>query len=105
MNQYLCILRARPTLLDDQTPEERAIIARHFEHLCRLDSAGRMLLAGRTLDAPPIGLVILLAPDQPAAQALVDQDPAVAAGLFTAEIRPYRIALADVPRTMPPPPT
>ena len=102
MNQFLCTLRARPTFLEDQTPEERAIIARHFQYLCRLTREGRVLLAGRTQDAPPVGLVILLAHDEPAARAMVDADPAVAAGNFTPELRPFRIALADVPQTLPP---
>lgn len=98
-DQYICFLRARPTFLDDATPDESAVISRHFAYLADLTRRGSVLLAGRTLDAPPIGIVILQAPTPQDAQAIVAADPAVAAAVFTAELRPYRVALANLPPT------
>lgn len=83
----------RPTFAEDASEEERGVIARHFAYLKALSDRGVVLLAGRTLDEPPLGLVILRAGDEAAARAVVDGDPAVAGGLFKAQIRPYRVAI------------
>lgn len=97
--EYLCFLRARPTFLEDRTPAEAAVIGQHFEYLKGLHGQGRAILFGRCLDAPPLGLVILMADSQEAAEAMMRADPAVVAGIFTAEVRAYKVALADVRRS------
>ncbi len=51
------------------------------------------MLAGRTTDDDPLGLVILRVADEAAARELVEADPAVAGGLMTAELRPFHTAL------------
>lgn len=102
-NHFLCVLRARETFLADRTPEEALTIAAHFDYLASLTRDGRVLLAGRCQDSPPVGIVVLQEDDERAARELVAADPAVAAGLFEAEIRPFRIAMADVPKVPPAP--
>jgi uncharacterized protein YciI len=92
--QWLVVLTPpRPTFADDASEEEQAAVGGHFAYLEELSERGVVLLAGRTLDAPPMGLVILQAVDLGAAWAMVEGDPAVAGGIFTAEVRPYRVAL------------
>ena len=72
------------------------MVGEHFAHLQRLLGRGELFLAGRTQeDENPMGLVILRAADLDAARAMMGNDPAVRAGVFRAEIRPYQIALLE----------
>jgi uncharacterized protein YciI len=77
------------------TPEEEVIVGRHFDYLKGLTERGVVLLAGRTLitDSASFGVIIFEAADEAAARRIVDEDPAVAARVFRAELFPFRIAL------------
>lgn len=83
----------RTTFVEDSTPEERAIIGEHFAYLQAKLASGELILVGRTQDSPPMGLAIFEATDEAAAQRFFEEDPAVAKGVFTGEVRPYHIAL------------
>lgn len=88
----------RPTRLEmlvESTPEEDALIEQHFEYLQRLTQAGVARLAGRTLtvDEGSFGIVIFWAEDEAAAREVMRSDPAVAAGVFAAQLFPFRTAL------------
>jgi uncharacterized protein YciI len=94
------LVRLRPTrfaLLTDSTPEEQAAVGRHFAYLQELTRQGIVHLAGRTtsVEEEGMGIVILSAPDEEQARALMESDPAVAAGVFTARLFPYRLALLN----------
>jgi uncharacterized protein YciI len=85
----------RPAILTaGPTAEESAIMTAHAEHLERLASQGVVLLAGRTLNTDPtcFGIVVFAAADLPAARAIMEGDPGVRAGLWHAELFPFRIA-------------
>lgn len=87
---------SRPEMLAaGATPADERAVGDHFEYLRELTEAGVVLLAGRTLNTDPsaFGIVIFRAADDAAARRVVDADPAVAAGVFRAELFPYRIAL------------
>lgn len=88
---YFCV-PSRPTFPDDATEAELAVVDRHFEYLKELLTRGRLILAGRCQDGPP-GIVIFEAKDANAARELMENDPAVQAGIFSAEVHPYRVAL------------
>jgi uncharacterized protein YciI len=69
----------------DGAARRQANRARHVAHLESLDRAGTLVYGGPIRDAADrsIGAVVVLdAPDLAAAQALVDQDPYVIAGVF-----------------------
>ena len=94
------LYRIQPTregLLIESTPDEDAIVSDHFEYLRTLTEQGIVLLAGRTLtrDAASHGLVVFRAESENAARALMNGDPAVAAGVFRAELFPFGIALVS----------
>jgi len=98
MPQFL--IRLKPTrveMLRDSTPEEDRVVGEHFAGLQRLTAEGTVLMAGRTLhdDESSFGIVVLEAPTREAAKALMMADPAVRAGVFSAEIFSYRVALAS----------
>jgi uncharacterized protein YciI len=88
---------SRSGFLDESTPEENLIVGEHFEYLQGLARDGIVLLAGRTLNTDPssFGVVILETQSEKDAQELMDKDPAVHAGVFCAELYPYRIALVS----------
>lgn len=97
MAQYLYRIQpTRPAMLSEgATPREEEIISQHFGYLEGLTRQRVVILAGRTLntDETSFGIVIFEAESETAAQAIVNNDPAVKLGVFRAELFPYRIAL------------
>lgn len=97
-SQYL--YRVAPTragFLLESTPEEDAIVSAHFQYLKALTEQGGVLLAGRTLntDATSHGLVVLEADSEAHARSLMENDPAVKAGVFSSELFPFSVALVS----------
>ena len=97
MNEYL--YRIQPTRADmlsaGATPAEDAAVDAHFAYLQAALERGVVRLAGRTLvtSLDSFGIVIYQAEDEAAARAFMLADPAVAAGVFRAELFPFRTAL------------
>lgn len=89
----------RDHLSGGATPDEEAIVDRHFAYLEGLTERGVVLLAGRTLttDSASFGIIIFEVADEAAARRIVDEDPAVAARVFRAELFPFRAALQRAP--------
>lgn len=87
----------RDDFADTATEAERELITRHFAYLKSEFEAGNVLLAGPTDGAPPIGLVIVPGEDPAVARRITEEDPAVAEGLFTSEVRPMRLSLRQRP--------
>ena len=97
-SQYLYrIAPTRDGFLLKSTPEEDAIVSKHFQYLQALTAQGVVLLAGRTLhtDETSHGLVILEAKSEEGARTLMENDPAVKAGIFRAELFPFSVALVS----------
>lgn len=93
MNQYLIQYRPpRTTFPDDASSEEKTAVGHHFEYLKSLRERGALILAGRTEDAS-IGLFIFEAENEKAAEEIMKNDPAVQAGVFSAELKLFRLAL------------
>ncbi len=62
----------------------------HFSNMGRLAEEGKLVLAGPFMDAAPKrGIYIFNVPTIAEAQALVQTDPAIAAGIFTVELDKY----------------
>ena len=98
MTQFLyCIRPTRTEMLVESTPQEDRIVGEPFEYLRGLSDRGVVLLAGRTLntDASAFGIVVFVAATEREAEALVQADPAVRAGVFDAQLFPYRVALVS----------
>ena len=87
----------RPTRADilqtGPTPAEAELMAAHWAYTTELHASGRLALAGRTTDADAFAVIIVSAPDEDAADALVAAEPGVAGGLFTAELHPFELML------------
>ena len=95
--QFLYVLRLSPRLHDDRawTDADNAAVARHFAQLKEATANGRVILAGRTLEPGDrtFGLVIFEARDETDARRFMESDPAVVAGVMTATLHPYAVAL------------
>lgn len=95
--QFIYVLKLIPTLLDESnwTDREEKAVDDHFNMLQELLAAGKLILAGRTLnmDEKTFGIVILEVDYEEEAQTIMKNDPAVAGGVMTAELFPYRVAL------------
>lgn len=75
------------------TDEERSVWAVHFERFERLLRDGVIVLVGPTLGRFNTGIAIFDAPDEEAAQRIMDEDPVIAGGYARGELRPFRISL------------
>lgn len=90
---YLYLIRpVRHGWIDGMTPAEETIMEAHFQYLQGKLQEGVLLLAGPCLDRA-FGIVLLRASSLSEAEAVMHQDPAVAGGVMTAEIHPFRISL------------
>ena len=75
------------------TDDERAVWDVHFERLQRLTREGVMILVGPTLGPVNTGIAVFEAPDEEAARRIMEEDPAIASGIATGELRPFSVAL------------
>ncbi|GAA1469533.1 YciI family protein [Microbacterium thalassium] len=97
MAQWLYrIVPARADMVDDATDDEAAVVGAHFRYLVELRDRGVLILAGRTQGEGPdtVGITVFEADDEPAARAIMNADPAVAAGVFAATLHRYAVAVA-----------
>ena len=93
MPHYLIMYRPpRETFIDDATAEESATVEKHVSYLRLLLSEGKLLLAGPTEDGQ-LGIAVIEADDEPAAQTILERDPAISGGVFRGELFPFRVAL------------
>jgi len=74
------------------TPEEQTVAARHWIYSQELLKRGIIVFAGRTLnrDASSFASCIIRAESETAARKIMEEDPAVAGGLFSAKLFPYQ---------------
>jgi uncharacterized protein len=95
--QFIYVLRLVPRLYADSawTKEDDAVLKRHFTRFQEAAKSGQLILAGRTSEPgdKTFGIAIFEAPDEAAARKFMQEDPAVAGGLMTAELHPFAVAL------------
>jgi uncharacterized protein YciI len=95
--QFIYVLRLVPRLHADSawTKEDNAVLERHFVRFQQAAGSGQLILAGRTSEPgdKTFGIAIFEAADEDAARKFMQEDPAVAGGLMTAELHPFAVAL------------
>jgi uncharacterized protein YciI len=95
--QFIYVLRLVPRLYSDSawTQEDKMALSRHFARFKHAIETGELILAGRTSEPgdKTFGIAIFEAKDEEAARKFMESDPAVVAGLMTAELHPFSIAL------------
>ena len=93
--QFIYVLKLIPSLLKEEnwTAREEKIVDRHFTKLQELLAEEKLVLAGKTMDEKTFGIVILEVESEEEALLIMKNDPAVAEGIMTAELFPYKVAL------------
>jgi uncharacterized protein len=95
--QFIYVLRLVPRLYSDSawTKEDNMALSQHFTRFQRAVETGELILAGRTQEPgdKTFGIAIFEATDEAAARKFMESDPAVVAGLMTAELHPFSVAL------------
>lgn len=86
---YVIMLRPANDYGIENTDE---IVGEHFSYLQGLLSDGILTMAGRFSEVL-IGLVLIEVKSRQEALEIMNNDPAVKAGIFHAELYPWRIAL------------
>ena len=86
----------RPEAVSSPTEDESAAIDDHFVRLQQACSVGVVRLAGPATDGA-FGIVIFEAEDEAAARSFMAEDPAVCAGVMTAELHPFHVSLEYLP--------
>ena len=83
----------RDGFAENATAEESTEVMKHFEYLKQLHTEQVVLIAGRTEDAR-FGIALLETETEQEAQKIMNDDPAVKAKVFTAELLPFSLALS-----------
>jgi uncharacterized protein YciI len=95
--QFIYVLRLAPRLYSDAswTKDDEMALSRHFARFKHAIETGELILAGRTQESgdKTFGIAIFEAKDETAARRFMESDPAVVAGLMTAELHPFSVAL------------
>ena len=95
--EFIYVLRLVPRLYADAnwTAQDKDALQRHFVRLQDAIKSGQLILAGRTSEPgdKTFGIAIFQAKDEATARKFMEEDPAVAGGLMTAELHPFSVAL------------
>jgi uncharacterized protein YciI len=83
----------RDNFADTMTDEEVAVWGVHFERFQRMLAEGSLVLVGPTLGPKNTGIAVFEAPDEAAARRIMEEDPVIAGGFATGELRPFRVSL------------
>lgn len=73
--------------------EEQRVWGVHFERFQRMMAEGTLILVGPTLGSKNTGIAVFEAPDEAAARRIMEEDPVIAGGYATGELRPFRVSL------------
>jgi uncharacterized protein YciI len=90
------IVPTRPDMLvSGLTDAESQAVGAHFAYLQKLEGEGVVLMAGRTVDTglDTWGIVVFQAASLAEAEGVMRADPAIARGVMTGELFPYRVAV------------
>jgi uncharacterized protein YciI len=75
------------------TDAEKECWGRHWERIQQLHRDGVIVLVGPTLGPHNTGICVFEAPDEAAARKIMEDDPTIAEGFATGELRPFRVSL------------
>jgi uncharacterized protein YciI len=94
MPEWIYFIHAsREDFAATMTREEERVWGEHFERLKKLLTEGTLILAGPTLGRVNTGVAVIEASDEASARRIMEEDPTIASGLATGELRGFRVAL------------
>ncbi len=83
----------RQNFAETITAEEEAVWQEHFARFQRLLAERVIVLVGPTLGSINTGIAVFEAPDEDTARRIMEEDPVIAGGFATGELRPFRVSL------------
>jgi uncharacterized protein YciI len=83
----------RDRFAETMTEAESEAWERHWERAKAEFAAGRVILMGPTLGPTNTGICVFEAPDEKAARAFMEADPAISSGIGRGDLRPFRVSL------------
>jgi uncharacterized protein YciI len=96
MHFFLKSTPPRPTFHQDMTAEERTIMLKHIDYWTDKQNQGIALVFGPVLNpSAPQGIAIIEVENETLVPKLIEEDPAVIAGLMTTEFYPM---IATLPK-------
>jgi uncharacterized protein YciI len=88
------LIAPRATFPADITPEETALMQKHFAYWQELFKTGKVLIIGPVLDPKGAwGMAVLETDSLADAQLMADNDPSVKGGLNKVEVSPMHVSL------------
>ena len=75
------------------TEAEEEAWGRHWTRIKRLFAEGRIVLVGPTMGRHNTGICVFEADDEDAARTIMEDDPAIAGGFATGELRAFQLSL------------
>jgi uncharacterized protein YciI len=94
MSEWIYFIHApREDFAETMTAEEEAVWGVHFARFQRMLAEGSLILVGPTLGPVNTGITIFEAPDEAAARRIMEEDPVIAGGFASGELRPFRVSL------------
>jgi uncharacterized protein YciI len=93
MAQWIYFLHVpREDFAATMTDEETRVWEEHSARLEMMLAEGTLIIAGPTLGRINTGIVVMEAPDEATARRIMNEDPTIAGGLATGELREFRVA-------------
>jgi len=90
--EFLIIKKPRENFIETMTEEEGEIMSAHFAYLKQKLSEGKLILAG-PVTTGDFGVSILEVESEEEARDIMNNDPAVIAGIMNPTLYPYRVSL------------
>lgn len=90
--EFLIIKKPRKNFIETMTAEESEIMSAHFLYLKQKLSEGKLILAGPVTNGD-FGVSILEVESEEEARDIMNNDPAVIAGIMNPTLYPYRVSL------------
>lgn len=93
LQHFIYIVKpVREGFASSSTDDENRIIGEHFNYLKNLLEKKTLILAGPETNAK-FGIIVFEAESEDKAREIMNNDPAVAGKVFTAELFPFRVSL------------
>ncbi|MBN8697957.1 MAG: hypothetical protein J0L87_15610 [Bacteroidetes bacterium] len=90
--QFLIIKKPRENFIETMTEDESKIMSEHFEYLKRMLFEGKLILAG-PVTTGDFGVSIVETETEDEAREIMNNDPAVIAGIMKPTLYLYRVSL------------
>jgi uncharacterized protein YciI len=90
--EFVIIKKPRDNFIETTTDEEAEIMRAHFAYLKQKLSEGKLIMAG-PVTTGDFGLSVLETETEEEARDIMNNDPAVLAGIMKPTLYPYRVSL------------